>query len=290
MQRGNEVQSSMQVSSLFIESQKMINENGAATVGAISAIARVGKGNDDLRDACKTQLIAYLETHARKDGDGQRPDGDQFLPHIEAALNGLCALHSLVTINSYEDRTANHTELVNLDFSNVRLQSQSRVKSFTFKSCAFNQATLNDIAFDRTYFLNCDFSSASLAYCEFLVGPIVFEGSLDGSNFTDANISGTNFQGIRRFAPRQLARCRYLIHAPPTGLKRSEYPAQDQKLVLPTPWDSGDVMNNLDEGEYLTMEHAQELWSLASDGTWPRPRDQDGEPIEIIDPYEDDTA
>ncbi|MBL6673119.1 MAG: pentapeptide repeat-containing protein [Alphaproteobacteria bacterium] len=290
MQKGNDIQSSMQVSTLFIDSQRMIDAKGVAAIGAISVLVRLGKENDDLRDACKSQLIACLETYARKDGDGQRPDGDQFLHHIEAALNGLCALHSLVTINSYEYRTANHTELVNLDFSNVRLQSQSRVTSFTFKSCAFNLATLNDIAFDRTYFLNCDFSSASLAYCEFLGGPIVFEGSLDGSTFTDSNISGTNFQGICRFAHRQLARCRYLVHAPPTGLKRSAYPAQDQKLVLPTPWDPGDVMNNLDEGEYLTMERAQELWSSASDGTWPRPRDRNGNLIEIIDPYKDDSA
>ena len=49
-------------------------------------------------------------------------------------------------------------------------------------------------------------------------------------------------------------------------------------------------MNNLDEGEYLTMERAQELWSSASDGTWPRPYVRNGNLIEIIDPCKDDSA
>ena len=49
-------------------------------------------------------------------------------------------------------------------------------------------------------------------------------------------------------------------------------------------------MNNLDEGEYLTMERAQELWSSADDGTWPLPRERNGNLIEIIDSYKDDSA
>ncbi len=36
MQKGNDVQSSMQVSSLFIDSQKLIDANGVPAIGAIS--------------------------------------------------------------------------------------------------------------------------------------------------------------------------------------------------------------------------------------------------------------
>ena len=83
MQKGNHIQSSMQVSTLFIVSQRMIDSKGVAAIGAISVLVRLGKENDELRDACKSQLIACLETYARKDGGGQRPDGDKSCPILK---------------------------------------------------------------------------------------------------------------------------------------------------------------------------------------------------------------
>ena len=55
----------MQVSTLFIDSQRMIDAKGVAAIGAIFVLVRLGKENDDLREACKSQLIACLETYAR---------------------------------------------------------------------------------------------------------------------------------------------------------------------------------------------------------------------------------
>jgi hypothetical protein len=66
MQKVNDVQSSMQVGTLFIDSQKLIDAKGVAAVGAISVLVRLGKENDDLRDACKNQLTGLSENICQK--------------------------------------------------------------------------------------------------------------------------------------------------------------------------------------------------------------------------------
>lgn len=291
MQDGNDTQRSMQITTLFIESQNLINANGAAAVGAISVLVRLGMDNGDLRDACKNQLIACLKTFARKNDDSHRLSGDEFLPHIEAALNGLCALQNHLRDKGLQTPKI---ELVNLDFSNVRLQSQSSMTSFTFKSCAFNLATLDKITFYRTDFLDCDFSGASLTFCKFSLLSDGIHARLHGSVFTNTNISRTYFSGTLSFTREQLSKCRYFKHFPPLCLKVPEYPIPEQnikltKLVLPTPWELSGSPSKPDEGRYLTLREAEEFWSSDGNGSC-RPSHQDGEPIEIIDPYADDTA
>ena len=47
----------MQITTLFIVSEKLINENGAATIGAISVLVRLGMDNGDLQDAGLVRFI-----------------------------------------------------------------------------------------------------------------------------------------------------------------------------------------------------------------------------------------
>ncbi len=133
--------------------------------------------------------------------------------------------------------------------------------AFIFMSCSFQDATLNNITFDETCFLNCDFSSASLAYCEFLFDPTDFHETLEGSSLTDTNISGINFSGIQQMTSGQLSECRYLKHSPPTNLSDWACDTPLTGIILPTPWERAGLTNNLDDDRYMTLDEAEDFWS-----------------------------
>jgi hypothetical protein len=69
----------------------------------------------------------------------------------------------------------------------------------------------------------------------------------------------------------------------------SDLSPTEYELALPTPWELSGSPSKPDEGRYLTLREAEEFWS-SDDNDLYRPREADYEPIEIIDPYADNTA
>ena len=294
-QQDNKIKSQQTDQDGFTKALELLDKLEISAVGSIAIISSIGAQNSRYSDEAKQVLIALLTKLATLSPNGKKQGGDKLLPHIQAALNGLCKLQSTLDFATHEERNKKTIRLKTLDFSGVTINFGTRMKAFTFEKCVLKNADLGSTEFDMTHFLDCDFTGASLAHCSFLGGPNYFDGSLDGSLLTNTNVSGTDFAGISGMAKGQLASCRYWKHQPPVNLSRwvdsrtlpanLDYGAKpSQENYLPPPFEMYGEDGEPSKDRYMTESEAEAFWSEWYERH--RPRDRDGNLIEIV--YPDD--
>lgn len=293
LQQDNQIKSEQTDQDGFTKALELLGKLEISAVGSIAIIASIGARNSRYSDEAKQVLMALLTDLATIGPNGKRSDGDKFLLHIQAALNGLCKLQSTLKFATHQERNKRMVRLKTIDFSGVTINFGTRMKAFTFSKCVFEDADLGTTEFEMTHFLNCNFTGASLAHCSFLGGPVNFDGSLEGSKLIDTNISSTDFTGISGMAKDQLANCRYWKHQPPRNLSRwvdsRTLPATAdggakplEKNYLPPPFEMYGEDGRAPKDRYMTESEAEAFWSEWHEKH--RPRDRDGIRIKIAYP------
>ena len=175
------------------------------------------------------------------------------IKHRKASL----VFHDLDLARSSFPLTARHLSVAS--FSGLPEMHHMHFAYCDLSTCDFSATNMNNIIFERcnlsgTRFLGCHYSGG-LHLCD-----------ISGATLPDASMG-------------DLTTCIYHPHHPPIP---SNFEA------LPTPYLS-DSETSKATGRYMTVEEAEDFWS-SDDNDQYRPRDRNGNLIEIIDPYKDDSA
>lgn len=306
MNADNEIKDAGQRQVAFAEALTTIDSDGLGSVGAIGVIAQIGSTDRNHTNSAIDILTGYLREKAKKPGtrsqrgrkllhneptikneDSKRADGDKYILHIEAALNGLCAL---LNSNANLNLPGRHpiTFLEHLDLNKISLRAGMNVSSIGFFNCSFKNSELNQLTFWNVHFNRCNLTSASFTNSNFVLGNKVKTfSSLSKSCLDKTVISNTDFKGVTALDLNQLESCRYSNLLPPLNLPRPyNYPpfidtAPDTTVRLAT-YFKFDI-DHPDGGVHESREKCELFWTTPVFGKY-RPKTRHDDLAEIVYP------
>ena len=296
MQEDNRLKLQQQDREEFSRALELIDKGDSAAVGAIRTLTNLGLTKEDYQSTSLSLLVSYLESKAKKGNKGIRPDGDKFLNQIQQAFWGVCDLNDKSQANS-ERHSIQQLELVNLDLSKINFGGGLKITSILFRDCNFIGIKSIKTIICQSNFLNCNFENASFLNCDFLLGKQGFDISIKGSNLEDCSISGTDFSGVTSFDANQFLHCRYFSSMPPKGLPSRVFNDIDQmtldagecgmelEMCLPSPFLYAIYGEPVQNPRHSTRVEAETFWSADGNEKY-RPRDREGNLIEIVYPDE----
>ena len=296
MQEDNRLKLQQQDREEFSRALELIDKSDSATVGAIRTLTNLGLTRADYQSTSLSLLVSYLESKAKKGNEGIRPDGDKFLNQIQQAFLGVCDLNDKSQANG-EMHSIQQLELVNLDLSKINFGGGLKITSILFRDCKFFGINSIGTIICQSNFLNCNFENASFLNCNFLMGKHGFEMSIKGSKLENCSISGTDFSGVTFFDANQFLHCRYFSSMPPKGLPSRVFNDIDQmtldagecgmefEMNLPTPYLYAIYGEPAQNPRHSTRVEAETFWSADGNEKY-RPRDREGNLIEIVYPDE----
>ena len=277
MQAENQIKIEQKNQDGFTKALELIDKEGVSSIGSISIICSIGITSRFHKEAAISVLSNFLRSKFAIAPSSKRVTDPSLLLQGQAALNALCSLQNVERegnsiLKRLEPLTFQHIYL-----GQVVLDVETNFRNFLFVKCNFEYGTWTHVTFFNTGFVDCDLQYSSFWNCVFKGDPDGLACSLLRSNMEGCDLSGTDFLGAEGISSEQLISCKYNERMPPKGLPSC------QSITLPPPWHE-DIVNGISKrGRYLNITEAEAFWSQEGNDQY-RPRDRDGNLIEIVYP------